>query len=357
MLQSRERFLPPLWIIVVATALLGVWFIYQLKEIFVLLVVGYSIAYILEPALSYLEKRGINRSLGMVVIILLCLSAMILLAVTAIPTILKEYRELAQNLPSYIEIAREKFGALTAMVINYLPEGVIDEEGNISLMELLPSVGSDSLNRIVSGATATLLRGYSITLTIINLALLPFIVFYLAVDFERIHHKALLIFPTLKREKVAELAQEVDKYVSAFVRGQMIVGFILFLLYAAGLGMIGVELWLLLAVISGFGNMIPYLGLIVGVFLSSIMALVTFGDFSHMLLVWVVFGVVQFLEGTFITPRVLGDKVGLSPLVVILAIVAGGSLFGLLGVFLAVPGAAALRVLALHFHEWILSKA
>ncbi|MFM1848455.1 MAG: hypothetical protein RL417_1929, partial [Pseudomonadota bacterium] len=88
-----------------------------------------------------------------------------------------------------------------------------------------------------------------------------------------------------------------------------------------------------------------------GIILSSIMALVTFGDFSHVLQVWLVFAIVQGLEGTVITPRILGEKVGLSPLAVILALVVGGQLFGLLGVFLAVPAAAALRVLAGYLHR------
>ena len=102
--------------------------------------------------------------------------------------------------------------------------------------------------------------------------------------------------------------------------------------------------------------MIPYLGTIVGIVLSSIMALVTFGDFSHLLAVWILFAVIQFLEGSFITPKVVGDKVGLSPLVVILALFAGGSLFGLIGIMLAVPGAATFRILLRELLEWISDK-
>jgi predicted PurR-regulated permease PerM len=115
-------------------------------------------------------------------------------------------------------------------------------------------------------------------------------------------------------------------------------------------------LWFLLAVISGFGAIIPYMGFIIGIVLSSIMALATYGDFIHLVQVWVVFVLVQALEGTLITPRIVGDKVGISPLVVILAIVAGGQLFGLLGVFLAVPGAAVARVLLKHLHANLVTQ-
>jgi predicted PurR-regulated permease PerM len=118
-----------------------------------------------------------------------------------------------------------------------------------------------------------------------------------------------------------------------------------------------VELWFLLALIAGFGNLIPYLGFLTGIVLSSIMALVTFGDTEHLVQVLILFGIVQALEGTLITPRIVGNKVGLSPLAVILAIFAGGKLFGLLGVFLAVPVAAALRVIWRYLHRWLISRA
>jgi predicted PurR-regulated permease PerM len=123
-------------------------------------------------------------------------------------------------------------------------------------------------------------------------------------------------------------------------------------LYAIGLGLVGVDLWLLLAAIAGFGNMVPYLGTAVGLTLSCIMAVVTFGDVPHIAWVLVVFAVVQFLEGMIITPRIMGESVGLSPLVIILSLFAGGQLFGLLGIFLAIPAAATLRVLARYSYRW-----
>jgi predicted PurR-regulated permease PerM len=131
---------------------------------------------------------------------------------------------------------------------------------------------------------------------------------------------------------------------------------VLFVLYAIGLWLVGVDLWLLLAAISGFGNIIPYVGFISGILLSSLMALVTFGDVSHLLWVWGVYAAVQALEGTFITPKILGESVGLSPLVIILALFVGGQLFGLLGIFLAVPAAAALRVLVRSSYQWVMSR-
>ncbi len=162
--------------------------------------------------------------------------------------------------------------------------------------------------------------------------------------------------PLTRRNKFLAICSEVDGYISAFVRGQAIVCSLLFVLYAVGLWLVGVDLWLLLAALSGFGNIIPYAGFMVGIVLSSLMALVTFGDLAHLIWVWVVYGVVQVLEGTFITPKVVGDSVGLSPLTVILALFAGGQLCGLLGVFLAIPAAAVLRVLGRFSYDWVIHR-
>jgi predicted PurR-regulated permease PerM len=161
----------------------------------------------------------------------------------------------------------------------------------------------------------------------------------------------------LRRQKVETILAQIDGYVAAFVRGQFLVGACMAFLYAVALWWLGIELWFLVAVIAGFGNLIPYLGTLIGIILGSLMALVTFGDISHLLWLWGIFGLVQFVEGSLLTPKIIGDSVGLSPLVVILSIVAAGSLFGLLGIFLAIPGAAVVRVLLSHSHRWILTRA
>lgn len=321
-----------------------------------LLVVGYCMAYVIDPLLGALQKRKISRGVGVFAVFGVVLIVLLLLIVTALPTILREYGKLSSNFAVYLETAKTKALELFASVKEYLPSTTIDSSSS-SFLDYLPSVGGDVLQKTVSGLTGALLQGYSITLTLVNLLLLPFIVYYLAIDFQDLHSAILKIFPPTLRKTVSRLALEIDGYVSAFVRGQFVVCCILALLYSIGLGLVGIELWFLLAVVSGFGNMIPYLGCLVGIILSSIMALVTFGDFTHLLMVWGVFGVVQFLEGTFITPKIVGDKVGLSPLAVILALFIGGQLFGLLGIFLAIPMAAALRVLMRHTHAVLLKNA
>ena len=223
-------------------------------------------------------------------------------------------------------------------------------------MQSLPSISGETVSNVLDGVMNTLLRGYSIGLTFVNLLLLPFIVFYLAVDFDAFHRFCRALLPYEMRVTADEIAVEIDHYISAFVSGQLTIATILTLMYAVGLGVVGVDLWFLLAIISGYGSVIPYFGLIIGTLLSSVMALVTFGDFTHLLYVWTVFGIAQLISDNFVAPKVIGEKVGLSPLVVILAVVAGGKLFGLLGVVLAVPGAAAVRVVMSRGHRWLLKR-
>ena len=352
---KQSATLPPIWALVAVLFLAGGWLLLQLKEMIVLLVVGYAIAYVMRPALLFLEKKGVGRTAGCIVIFALSSAFFLVLAITILPTILSELTQLANRLPELIPTARERLLAHYHRIHDYIPKSYhrqIDD----ATSSLVPSFGPKAIQGILGGMASALLSGYSLTLTLVNIALLPFIVYYLAVDFEEMHTRALTLFPKHLRKSVREMAREVDILMSAFVRGQFVVGFLLALLFMVALGFIGIELWFAIALISGFGNLVPYLGSLIGILLASLMALVTFGDLQHLVFVWAAFGLIQFIEGSFITPHVVGDKVGLSPLAVILAIFAFGKLLGLLGVFLAVPFAAIFRVTTRQGHRWLLAQ-
>lgn len=358
-MRNSRNFLPPLWVLTLLVVVMVVWIAVQLKELVVLLVLGYFVAYAIDPILAALQKRGLSRVVAVFTVFAGFCGAAALLAFTTIPTVLDEFKRLSENLNHYIEVGKGRVGPVLEGLREYLPQSLRDSHDVREVIAALPgmfsNVSGDTLKGIGRAVLGTILQGYSITLTVVNIALLPFIVYYLAVDMPQIQRFFLDVFPITKRRKVAEICGELDRYVSAFVRGQVLVCTVLFVLYAIGLGFLGVDLWLLLAAISGFGNIVPYVGFLSGICLSSLMALVTFQDFIHVVYVWIVFAVVQALEGTVVTPRILGDSVGLSPLVIILALFAGGQLGGLLGLFLAVPAAAALRVLVRHSYQWVLN--
>lgn len=351
---QNERLLPPAWIMVLIGACGFIWLLSELREMLILLIISYALAYIIDPVVTALEKRGLSRGLGVIAIVTTVILFVVLLFFTAVPTIVEEFRYLSANMPSYLETLRIKMEPELKMIAEYLPEDLRPVLNGESIEPALSYLSGGMVQKVASAVGAALLQGYSLTLTVLNLILLPFLLYYLATDFRRIHRAGLELFPILQRRTIVAIAEEMDRYVSAFVRGQIIVCSILFILYAIGLKLIGVQLWFLLSVIAGFGNMIPYVGTLMGIVLASLMAVITFGEFSAMVKVWIVFGVVQFLEGMLITPRVMGKNVGMSPLTIILAIFVGGKLFGLLGVFLAIPGAAVLKVLARHLHARVI---
>lgn len=356
MSKQRESFLPPRWILTVAVIAISVWLIVRLKELVVLLVIGYFLAYAIDPLVRWLEKRRVSRTVGFGLVGVTFLGLLVLGGATVLPTIVEEFTKLSENFNAYLQTSKEKIGPFLERMRAYLPDAVqknIDfEDINGSIVSLASTISGDTVKKIGRAVVQTLMSGYSQALTLLNILLLPFIVFYISVDLPRIHSFFRDIFPMTKRSKVDEICREVDGYVSSFVRGQVIVCTVLFVLYAIGLWLVGVDLWFLLAAIAGFGNMVPYVGTAIGIFLSSIMAVVTFGDISHVGWILAVFACVQFLEGMVITPRIMGESIGLSPLVIMLSLFAGGQIFGLLGVFLAIPAAATLRVLIRHSFRW-----
>lgn len=352
---QKESLLPPLWVVALLVLALFVYLLLELREIVILLVVGYSSAYVINPLLEWFERRRVPRPFGFALIVVGLVLVLVVLTLTALPTLTREYRILVANFPGYLETVQSKVNLWLESEQAGLFTAVATTWNDLS-QDLLSQFGGDGAKSIVAGLSKALLRGYSITLTIINLLLLPFIIYYLAVSFPQMHSWALRLFPVGMQKKVRQIALEIDGCLTAFIHGQALVGVVLSVFYAFGFGIIGVELWFLLALISGFGDLIPYMGLLIGVVLTSIMTLVTFGDLTHLLMVWGVFLVAQIVVSSFIAPKLLGDKVGLSPLVVLIALLAGGKLFGLLGIFLAVPVVAALAVLLRYSHAWLIKR-
>lgn len=353
--SQKESIIPPLWIL----TLLGVyglwWLVSTLREIVMLLTIGYIVAFNLDPVLDWLERKKVRRSIGFLVVFSLLTLFIALVVLTAIPPFVEDLNQFIDNFPSYSVTVRTR-------LLEWLQWASVHIPGGLHLEELegrfttLPEIHGDTIRKILGGFFAFLLEGYSITLTVINLALLPFIVYYLAMDIDEFHSWVLNAIPKKSRKIWQNIFREINYYVRAFYGGQTIVCTLLFLLYSIGFWIIGLKQWFFLGVVAGYGNLIPYFGTIMGLVLSTTLSLVTYGTFESVLCTWAVFAVVQFLEGMVITPKIVGDKVGLSPLLIILSIVIGGKLFGILGIFLAVPGAASLRVLMQYGYQWLLNR-
>jgi predicted PurR-regulated permease PerM len=193
--------------------------------------------------------------------------------------------------------------------------------------------------------------GQTMLAWLMNLVLIPVVTFYLLRDWDKLVEGVRTLIPRKSEPVVSTLCREIENVLGAFIRGQLMVMIALGLIYTVGLWAIGLDLALIIGMGAGLLSIVPYLGTIVGVLAAVIAVVFQFQDVLHTVLVLAVFGVGQSLEGMVLTPKLVGDRVGLHPVAVIFAVLAGGQLFGFLGILLALPAASALNVLVAYMHR------
>ena len=213
--------------------------------------------------------------------------------------------------------------------------------------QLLPGI-TKALGQVVSSVfTSTI----SILAAIFQVLLIPIIAYYLLVSFENIKSGAIELLPLYTRDAIITKFREIDQVLASFVRDQLTIALMMAVLYSFGFMVIGIDLALVLGIISGLLFIVPYLGTMVALIFGPIMAFAKFGDVIHVLYVLFWIGGVQAFESYVLTPRIVGQAVGLHPVVYIIALIVGGNLFGFVGMLVAIPVAAVLRVLLLTLLE------
>ena len=282
---------------------------------------------------------------------------MTLFVLIALPPLRTEASHFLENMPDYLTVIVSRIEEAVAYINTKLPSEQQIALSREELMQYVSFIDGSTIKRTVSTLFSFLLEGYSVTITLINLALLPFIIYYLSIDIDSFHRWVMGLFPKSIKKNARAMFSEINFYLRAFIVGQTLVSLIMTMLYCLGFAVAGHTQWFLIGVVAGIGNLVPYLGTVLGISLATIFSLTNELASAMLIKSAIVFVIVQVLEGTFITPRIIGKKVGLSPLLVILAILVGGKLFGLLGIFLAVPGAAAIRVMGSYLHRAVLVKA
>src|SRR5699024_2502771 len=209
-----------------------------------------------------------------------------------------------------------------------------------------------SVSTIVATTLAKVSKsGFSIVLWLTNLVLIPVVAFYLLRDWDRIVAQIDRLLPRRQRPTIVRLARESDQVLGAFVRGQLLVMVALGIIYGVGLTLIGLSVGPLIGMIAGLLSFVPYLGFIIGLGAALIAVLVQYGDWLHLGLLAIVFAIGQMMEGYVLVPRLVGGKIGLHPVAVMFAVLAGGYLFGFLGILLALPAAAVIMVLLRYGYE------
>ena len=334
--------------IILAVLLVTTLLLYLLQPILMPFLVGMLLAYMGDPIADWLEEKGCSRRLA-VIVVFACLSIFMGgFLLFLIPLLGKQLELIREFMPLILTWVREQ---LLPFLVEYtgLEEGMLELDGiQKALSGHLQQAGS------VAGILIRELgkSGMALVSMAVNIGLIPVVTFYLLLDWDRLKLKILYLFPNKYQGKVEQMAVECDEVLAAFIKGQLMVMFCLSLVYATGLWMVGLKLALLVGVIAGLASIVPYLGPIIGIGAGLLAGWFQFADWLPLLMIAGVFIVGQLLESFVFTPLLVGDKIGLHPVTVIFAIMAGGQLFGFTGILIALPVAAVIMVLLRHLHEY-----
>lgn len=336
-----------------AMALLLGTLVWLLAPILTPFVLAALLAWLGDPLVARLERAGRSRGTAVVLVFGLMSLAVLLGLLLLLPLVEAQVHRFVLWLPRFaawltgtaVPWAEQRFGLELA--------GYVDPTQLVALIKQHWQQAGGIAATVMGGLSKS---GLAVVLWITNLALLPVLTFYFLRDWRPMLARVRELLPRPLEPTLVDLARQSDDVLGAFLRGQLSVMLALGVIYASGLWLVGVDLGILIGLIAGLVSFVPYLGAIIGIGAGVIATLVQHGDLTHLLLVLAVFVVGQTLESFVLTPWLVGDRIGLHPVAVIFAIMAGGQLFGFLGVLLALPVAAVIRVLLAWMHARYLAS-
>lgn len=322
---------------------LAAFLLYFSHAVFLQLFIAFALAYIFNPAVDWLEQRRVHRIPAVVLVFSAAVVVFTGFTIFLVSSISRELSSMQLNLPGYAQHLYE----ITPQPIKEYLQIETPDKLFLRLNELLQQargMSPDLLKPVLLFLQRAFSSTVSFVLAIIGYFIIPIYLFYLLVDLPKLKLFLESLVPARHRPLAADKLREIDSILSGFIRGQLSVCAILAVLYSIGLYFIGIDLAIAIGTLAGITFIIPYVGTIIGIILSVGMALLKFQDILHPLLCLGWFSLVQALEGMVITPRVVGNSVGLHPLIAIIALLIGGQMFGLMGMLLAVPVTAVLQV-------------
>jgi predicted PurR-regulated permease PerM len=320
------------------TFLVLVAVLWLLHDILLPFVAGIALAYVLAPLADRVERLGMNRTVAALLIVGVLVVALIALMLLLVPLLLQQGSALISHIPGYVKRAKEL---------------IVDE--NLPWLNWLGAAESDKTASDLVGQVATWLLSFSYSLwsggkALVSLAsvliVMPVVTFYLVRDWHAMIDKVDGWIPVDQRETVRQLAREIDAAIGGFLRGQLGVCLVLGCYYAIALMLVGLDFALLIGLIAGLITFVPYIGSMTGLMIAVSLAIAQFWpDWKRITLVVAIFLVGQFIEGSIVSPKLVGERVGLHPVWLIFAMFAFGYLFGFVGLLIAVPLGAAVAVL------------
>lgn len=304
-----------------------------------------GLVFLLEPAVKVFERLRLPRIVGAIFSLMVLLAVVVAVGALVWPTVQEQGTELITQLPDiYVNVAdwlRETATNLSLNIDEFLSQQAIEEW-------LRDPANQETIQNLLFGFGAgagVVLRGVAETIAVIGLA--PILAIYVLMDLNRFKANLLELTPPKHRNEVAYVGGEVGTAMGSFVRGQLLVALIVGIASSIGMWAIGLPFWLLIGIISGLLNLIPFVGPVVGGALAALVALLQ-GDFWLALWAVVIMILIQQVDNHLITPMVQRARVNLSPLAIVLALIIGGALAGLLGVLVAIPATAAIKIVVGH---------
>lgn len=326
---------------------------YPLKVLFstvvlpgILALIGY---YLLRPILRLLEKIKIPRPWGILILFLAVSGLITLLVFLVLPFLKLQFNNLVDDFPAY-------FKQLTVNIDQLLRDSIFSsfyESLDINLVKLVDSAPdnlgktlTDTIGGIAVGVTSFV---SALTGLVLSLVIVPFILFYLLKDGEKLPRVFINMLPPRMRKGASEIASQADHQISSYIQGQILVAICIGIMVSIGFFIIGMEYALLLGVLAMFTSVVPFLGPIIAITPAVIIAIVT-SPFMILKLA-VVWTIVQFVEGKFISPQIMGKSLQIHPITIIFVLLVAGSLFGVAGVILGIPAFAVSKVFVKHFFK------
>ena len=324
------------WLI--AIALVG-GLLYLLAPVLTPFVAAALLAYIGDPLADRLQKLRMPRTLAVVAVFVLTFLMLALLVLLVGPLIRSQVGALLNALPGIVAQFEQVW---LPNIAGMLDMDISEDVGIGAFVERYGDMAGSWGTKVLVGLTQS---GSVVFAALLSLFLVPILTFYLLRDWDLILAHLSALVPSAQRDTIVGLARDVDDMLGAFLRGQLLVMLALSVIYSIGLGLIGLEFAIAIGVVSGLVSFVPYLGLIFGIALASLTVALEPSPLLKLVGVVATFSIAQVIEGSVLTPKLVGDRIGLHPVLIIFAVAAGGQLFGFFGILLALPAAAVLSVL------------
>ncbi|NQV85589.1 MAG: AI-2E family transporter [Woeseiaceae bacterium] len=333
------------WLIAV---LLTGWLFYLLAPVLTPFVAAGLLAYMGDPLADKLQKLKLSRTLAVVVVFLLTFLLLALLILLMGPLIKAQIAALFQALP---DITRQLEQVWLPTVFGWLNIEPGEDVGIGAFLSSYSDTFGSWSGKLLLGVGKS---GGAVVAAVLSLFLIPIITFYLLRDWDSLIAHLGALLPETQRRTVNKIAQETDSVLGAFLRGQILVMLALALIYSLGLTLLGLKFAIAIGVVAGLVSFVPYLGFVFGIGLAGLTVALEPNALWNLAGVVAIFTIAQVFEGSVLTPKLVGDRIGLHPVMVIFAVAAGGQLFGFFGILLALPAAAVLSVLIrFAYHSYL----